>query len=478
MLVVPLLATFVLSNTHLEDAKRHLVTGNLQDALQSFEKAILEDPNDHMLYFRRATAWLSMGKNGNAIKDFTKVLELKQNSPQALLQRGKLHLLEGNLDDSIVDLKQYTQLYQQEDAQQSLQNALDAQSAWKEAKTKLDKKQFAEAIPYLSTVLQHAPMFLKARIERGESHLQMGETEQAVGDFSRAVKLKPDQMLNLKLAQLHLKLGELSDAGSKIKECLRQDPDQKECKKWFRTIKKMEKLQNTMQKATETRKWRTVISTLFADGLMNLYLEQGAPSFKQTGYNAACLAYSKIRKDVESIEWCTKALQMDENNIEALIGRAESYLSQGDYQESVQDYERAFKINRNDERVFAGYQKAQKLLKQAGMRDYYKILDVPRSATTKEIKKAYRKLAQQWHPDKYKGDLTNEQVQKKMAEINTAYEVLGNDELRERYDSGDDPNVIYLSVGSTVSATAESIPRFPTWWISVWRIVWPAAIPL
>jgi len=54
-------------------------------------------------------------------------------------------------------------------------------------------------------------------------------------------------------------------------------------------------------------------------------------------------------------------------------------------------------------------------------------LGVPRSASKKEIKRAFRKLAQQWHPDKYRGDFDKEKVIKKMSEINQAYEVLSND---------------------------------------------------
>lgn len=53
-------------------------------------------------------------------------------------------------------------------------------------------------------------------------------------------------------------------------------------------------------------------------------------------------------------------------------------------------------------------------------------LGVPRDADTREIKRAYRKKAQEWHPDKYNGDLSKEEVEKKMAEINQAYEVLSD----------------------------------------------------
>lgn len=73
--------------------------------------------------------------------------------------------------------------------------------------------------------------------------------------------------------------------------------------------------------------------------------------------------------------------------------------------------------------------------------DYYKILDIGRDADDKTIRKAYRTQTLKYHPDKYKGtDLTPEQIEHKMQDVNKAYEVLSDPELRERYDRGDDPN--------------------------------------
>jgi len=64
-------------------------------------------------------------------------------------------------------------------------------------------------------------------------------------------------------------------------------------------------------------------------------------------------------------------------------------------------------------------------------KDYYKVLGVARNADEKEIKKAFRKLAQQYHPDKNPG---NAEAERKFKEINEAYTVLSDAEKRTQYD--------------------------------------------
>ena len=63
------------------------------------------------------------------------------------------------------------------------------------------------------------------------------------------------------------------------------------------------------------------------------------------------------------------------------------------------------------------------------MSDYYEILGVARNADKEDIKKAYRKLAHKYHPDKTKGD------DKKFKELNEAYEILHDEKKRAEYDT-------------------------------------------
>ena len=67
----------------------------------------------------------------------------------------------------------------------------------------------------------------------------------------------------------------------------------------------------------------------------------------------------------------------------------------------------------------------------ADKRDYYEVMGIQKGATDDEIKKAYRKLAKQYHPDLHPGD---KEAEAKFKELNEAYEVLSNKDKRARYD--------------------------------------------
>ena len=66
-------------------------------------------------------------------------------------------------------------------------------------------------------------------------------------------------------------------------------------------------------------------------------------------------------------------------------------------------------------------------------RDYYAVLGVPRTASQDDIKKAYRRLARQYHPDLHTGP-RKAQMEEKFKELNSAYEVLSEPETRKKYD--------------------------------------------
>ena len=100
-------------------------------------------------------------------------------------------------------------------------------------------------------------------------------------------------------------------------------------------------------------------------------------------------------------------------------------------------------------------------------KDYYETLGVNRSASDSEIKKAYRKLAVKFHPDKNPGD---KQAEEKFKEISAAFEILKDPEKRNQYDQfGHDAFRGGRASGQGVDPFDLFKDAFGGWW---WRWIW------
>lgn len=106
---------------------------------------------------------------------------------------------------------------------------------------------------------------------------------------------------------------------------------------------------------------------------------------------------------------------------------------------AIRNFKEALEIDRNHHRAKQGLQRAQQRQKISEKRDYYKILGVQRTASKREIVKAYRKAAQKWHPDNFPQDDEKKRAEKKFIDIAAAKEVLTDEDKRARFDQGEDP---------------------------------------
>jgi len=151
-------------------------------------------------------------------------------------------------------------------------------------------------------------------------------------------------------------------------------------------------------------------------------------------------AFVKVRKPKDAIQICNQILSRDEKSVDAMLWKAEAHLVLDEFQEARQELQKARQEAPNDQRIMEAQQRLEKKEKMALRKDYYKILGVPRDADEKVIKKAYRNLAKEFHPDKHKEEEDKEAAQAKFLDITEAYEVLNDPEARDRYDRGEDIN--------------------------------------
>jgi DnaJ family protein C protein 3 len=217
-------------------------------------------------------------------------------------------------------------------------------------------------------------------------------------------------------------MGEADDSLINIRECLKLDPDHKECHTHYIKVKKLAKQLESIRDAISQSRWNDCLEK--ARQVLKLSSDPSSSAFIYRAHSALCTCMSRGKSPAaETIQTCTEILDKYQvSDAEILVSRAEAHILNEDYDKALADYQRAHE-SEDSSRVQDGIKRVQKLIKQSKKRDYYKILGVRRSANKAEVLRAYRKLAVKWHPDKYDA-ADKKKAEKMFIDIAAAKEVL------------------------------------------------------
>lgn len=423
---------------HLELGKKLLAQGQFADALTHYHAAIDLDPLNYQTLYRRATVYLAMGKSKAAIPDLDKVVELKADFTSARVQRGIVLLKQGEVDAAENDFNSVLAVEpSNSEVASKIDLIADLRQYLHQAKSFYERKNYHSAEHYLSKALEHLiwdPSLYRLRAKCLESR---GEIRKAIADMRTLTKLVPDSTEDfLRISQLYYGIGDVEDSLSQIRECLKLNPDHKECFPFYKKIKKLAKMRESVNDAILREDWMACLDK----GQQVLKAERDVSSIQMDMYRRLCKCNMELGHVAEAIQQCSDVLENDDpNDVDVLCDRAEAYILDERYDEAIEDFQKASQIQEDSRRAREGLEKAKKLKKQAGKRDYYKILGLKRNASKRDITKAYRKMAQKWHPDNFNDEAEKKRAEAKFIDIAAAKEVLSDDEKRAQYDQGIDP---------------------------------------
>ncbi|KAJ1325599.1 DnaJ subfamily C member 3 [Microdochium nivale] len=445
----------------LASAQTYLANGQASEALTYYDAAIARDPADYLTFFKRATAYLSLGRTSQATSDFNKVLELRPGFEGAHAQLGKIRARNADWDAA----REQYRLARRSESSADYTALVEAEGASRLAEAAATAQQWDECISQAGAAIQTANRAAGLRELRAKCRFAKGEVEEGMGDLQHVLQLRTGDTAPFLTvsATTFYGLGDVEQGIAHIRKCLHSDPESKSCRKMLKQEKSVEKALARVAKALEKNQPMTAAKLLVPSGsgedavpgLIDEVKEQ-VKAFKEDGtmpekapealvtrlVETACQAYYEASGKKAST-YCTEALERDpEGSFFGLLYRAKMQLDADEYEASIATLQKASEL-RPDKRDLANglMQKAQLELKRSKTKDYYKVLGVARDADERQIKSAYRKLSKLHHPDKTsRQGLSKEEAEKKMASINEAYEVLSTPELRQRFDNGDDPN--------------------------------------
>jgi len=300
---------------------------------------------------------------------------------------------------------------------------------------------YQSAHEFLTYVLEDSAMSsVPLLLERAQLSVSMENAYDAIADLGTILKLEPSHLVALQMrGEVLYSLGDrqsLEAAKLHYSQGLHSDPEHRGMKTLYRRLKKVLKYVTRAEKAMQhedyvaaVAEWQSAVEVHPEHALMN-----------KAFYLQLCTSELHLKHFAKARDACEKVVSIDDGNAQAFATLSEAHIGLELYEEAVRSAKRALELDNSSQEFKEKVSQAEAALKQSKTKNYYKILGVARKSNAKEIKKAYRKQALEWHPDKHidKDETEREEVEKRFHDIAEAYEILSNEETRAMYDRGED----------------------------------------
>ena len=311
----------------------------------------------------------------------------------------------------------------------------------------MKESQIAQARGQYHSCKEHVMNVLKLGVEysptllfrKADCEYRLNEFYESIATTGKLLKLEANNIEALELRGIsYFRLGELDAAQNHFRQGLKYDPEHKGCKDVYNIVKKILTCISKAEKAVEKADWEVAAKNYLGIIEAAPYNDALVPKYEME----LAKAYKSMNKFKEATELVNKIIDRDNNNVDAHQILGQIHLAEDEFEKAIFEFKKCQEIynerGQQSQSVEEDLRKAEVALKQSKQKDYYKILEVSRNSKTKEIKKKYRELALKWHPDKHSGEGEKEKAEKKFQEVAEAYEVLSDDEKRQKYDRGEE----------------------------------------
>ncbi|KAL4217288.1 DnaJ subfamily C member 7 [Mactra antiquata] len=410
---------------------------NYTEAISCYTQAINLCPTCAAYYGNRSACYMMLNKYNEALADARQAIKLDDKFVKGYIREGNC-LIE--LGDPQAAKRSYTTVLEMEkDNQVAKEKLVLAESLHKYvtmAEDDYNKKDYRRALFCIDQCLQQCSSCIRYKIRKAELLTCLDrhdEAQEIANDVLHREGMNADAIYVRGLCLYYQ--DNMEKAFQHFQQVLRLAPDHQKAKETYRKAKQLIAKKEEGNKEFRAGKFHEAYNIYTAALLID-------PNNKFTNSKLYCnraTVCSKIGKQEQSLEDCTRAIELDDKYVKAYMRRAKSYMDAEKYEEAVRDYEKICQLDktRENKRLL---QDAKLELKKSKRKDYYKILGVTKTASDDEIKKAYRKRALVHHPDRHSHDTPEVQKQEehKFKEVGEAYSVLSDQKKRQRYDNGHD----------------------------------------
>lgn len=468
------------AETFKQEGNSFYKAGSYKEAVAAYTKAIQADPENPIYYGNRSMALMQTREYDAALRDTLESSRLAPGNAKTLVRLGKLYTSLGRFQEAVATFEEVAQLEAsgvdgipgtfREDvfkAQDMAQNYTRAESLVQQIEELSVKGPGADdsnsnVLHILTQIkdlamrglhsLEAAQRYLdpsvgvptKWQILRGRILLYAKKDDEATSlamALLRRDNMNPEALV-LRAQILYMQ----GDNDQCIKHCvmaLQFDPDQARGRKLMRLAKEVEKKKqegNAAFKASRLEEAKAAYTEALHMDMTNRFTNSRLLSNRAT-------VYLKTGENESALADCDAALVLDSAFVKVKKTRARALGQLKRWDDAVSELQSAMEMAPEDNALRKELKDAELEVKKAQRKDYYAILGVDKNASDTDLKKAYRRQALVFHPDK---NPDNPEAAEKFKDVGEAYEILSDSQKRARYDSGvdlQDPSDMFGGMG-------------------------------
>ena len=413
---------------------------NYTSAINYYTRGISLNSSEPALYANRATCYKCLGKYKESISDYTKAIQLNPRNTKNLKKLSSVYIIVGNFGEAQLLLQKCSNLEPADSSHiYELNKIKKMVEDFEKINEKVKEQKWDDVEEQSKKLLNDAPCFKELQKMYIQACLELCKFKPVIdyinNNVSSYIKSR-DEEFNFLLAKAYYFKGDYDLARKEMNNLIRRgfnDDKYAKLKRRIDTINDAKIRANTYFKSNNYEQAINEYTKL-------LDFDPENKNFMSIILTNRALCYKKTGKNMEALKDVDKAIEYNPNYSTAYIRRALIYEEFKMFDDAKSDLCKAKELDPNNSKIDGYMNEANQKGEAARNRDYYKILEIDRNATQEQIKKAYRKLALRYHPDRNsESEQTKKVAQRKFQDVSDAYSVLSDPKKKEMFDQGIDP---------------------------------------
>ena len=409
-----------------------------EDAIKFYEKALDMNPTAEVLFSNKGTCKKCLKEYKDAINDYKKALELNPKNTKNMNRLASVYIITGQIGDAkllqekALNLEPNNSTYKEQMA--TIEKILEDETKLND---KINEKKFEDAEEVCKRMIEKVSDFSDLKLKYIKILIENVKLTEALQYINKEVNYtdKKNDEFDYQTALCLYYDGQYEKAKKQI-NIMKSKGNQIDTKDLLNKVNTIESVKTKANELFKQKKYEEAIE----EYTKILEFDPNNKKFNSLILCNRALCYQKLNKNVEALRDSNQSIKLNPFYARGYVKRGNVYMELKMYDDARADFQKAKDLDPNVTGVEGFLSEANQKAEKARKRDYYAILGIDKNADEREIKRAYKKMAMKYHPDRNsETEESKKLAEKKFIDVNDAYSVLSDPKKRSMYDQGVDP---------------------------------------